>query len=141
MEKTFHLEIITPRQVVYNGDVIGFMAPGTNGGFEILKDHAAFISSIRVGEFRLRHPDGYDEYYATSGGFVEVRDNKVTFLAETSEKATDIDINRAKLAHERARKRLEDRSNYDPEQAMQALQRASNRLMIAEKYVKEHSPA
>jgi F-type H+-transporting ATPase subunit epsilon len=137
-EKTFHVEIITPRKVVFNDDVLDFIAPGTNGSFEILRDHTAFISSIRVGELRLRQPDGYEDYYATSGGYVEVHDNKVTFLAETCEKASDIDTNRAKQAHERALKRMEDRANYNPEQARLALLRAQNRLAIAEKHLKNH---
>lgn len=139
MEKNFHLEIITPRQVVYQGEVIDFAAPGADGGFEVLKNHTAFIASIRVGEIRLRHTDGYDEYYATSGGFVEVNNNKVIFLAETCEKGSEIDVTRAKQAHERALKRLEDRSNFDPEQATQALQRATNRVRIAAKRLKNHA--
>ncbi|MBX7151482.1 F0F1 ATP synthase subunit epsilon [bacterium] len=136
MEKTFHLEIITPQRVIFSGDVIDFAAPGTNGGFEILKNHAAFITSIKIGEMRVRQTDGYDDYYATSGGFVEVHDNKVIVLAETCEKASEIDVNRAKLAHERELKRLEERSNLEPNGAMQAIARARNRMRIAERRLK-----
>ena len=132
-DKTFHIEIITPKQVVYSGDVIDFASPGSTGSFEILRNHAPFISSITIGEFRLRHPDGYDEYFATSGGFVEVHENRVIFLAETCEKAAEIDIHRAKQAHERAAKRLEERSNYDPQRAIEAIKRAQNRMKIASK--------
>lgn len=133
MEKTFHVEVITPQKVVFDGEVTGIVAPGTNGSFEILKNHTAFISSIKIGEMRLVHPDGYEEYYAVGGGFLDAENNKVRVLAETCEKAADIDINRAKLAHERARKRLEERSNYDLDQAYLALLRAENRLEIASK--------
>ncbi len=136
MEKTFHVEVITPQRVVFDGDVIGIAAPGISGGFEILKNHTAFISSIKIGEMRLIHSDGYEEYYAVGGGFLDVEDNKVRVLAETCEKAADIDINRAKLSHERARKRLEDRSSYDVDQAYQALLRAENRLEIASRRAK-----
>lgn len=136
MENTFHVEVITPQKVVFDGDVIGIVAPGTNGSFEILKNHTAFISSVKIGEMRLIHEDGYEEYYAVGGGFLDAEDNKVRMLAETCEKAADIDINRAKQAHERARKRLEDRSSYDVDQAYQALLRAENRLEIASKRAK-----
>jgi len=132
-DKTFHIEIITPKQVVFSGDVVDFASPGSNGSFEILKNHAPFISSISIGEFRVRHLDGYDDYYATSGGFVEVHENKVIFLAETCEKASEIDVSRAKQAHERALKRLEERSSYDPERAVEAIKRAQNRMKIASK--------
>lgn len=139
MEKTFHVHVITPAKVVFDGDIIGIVAPGTNGSFEILKNHTAFISSIKIGEMRLRHPDGYDEFYAVGGGFLDVHDNQVMVLAETCEKAADIDINRAKQSHERARKRMEDRSSYDVDQAYQALLRAENRLEIASKRAKHHA--
>ncbi|MCB0832303.1 MAG: F0F1 ATP synthase subunit epsilon [Bacteroidetes bacterium] len=131
-DKTFKVEVITPQKVVFNGEVIGFFAPGVLGSFEILKNHTAFITSMKIGELCLRHPDGYDEYYATSGGFVDVHENKVLVLAETCERAADIDVNRAKAAHDKARKKLEERSNYDLDQVTQALLRATNRLRIAE---------
>ncbi|MBL7996819.1 F0F1 ATP synthase subunit epsilon [bacterium] len=133
MEKTFHVQVITPQKVVFDGEVSGVVAPGTVGSFEILKNHTAFISSIKIGEMRLRHEDGYEEYYAVGGGFLDVHDNKVMVLAETCEHSADIDVNRAKLAHDRARKRLEDRANYDVDLVNQALQRAANRLEIASK--------
>jgi len=132
-EKTFHLEIITPKQVVFSGEVIDFVAPGAGGIFEILRNHAAFISSIHIGVVRLRHADGENEYLATSGGFVEVQNNKVKFLAETCEKASEIDLKRAQQAEERARHRLEQRANYNPERAIQALKRAQNRMKVAAK--------
>ena len=139
MEKTFNLEIITPNKIVFKGEVAGFFAPGIKGIFEILKNHAPFISAMTIGEIKIRQEDGYVDYYATNGGFVEVNENKVLVLAETCEKASDIDINQAKLAHEQALKKLEERSNYDPEQINLAIKRAINRIRIAEKITNHHS--
>ncbi|HNC47636.1 MAG TPA: ATP synthase F1 subunit epsilon [bacterium] len=133
----YHLEIISPRHVVFKGEVESFTAPGARGSFQILKNHTAYISSVLIGEVKIRHTDGYDEIYATSGGFVEVEHNKVTFLAETCEKVSSIDLIRAQESYERARKRLEDRSSYDPERSRQALLRSRNRLRLAEKYNKQ----
>jgi F-type H+-transporting ATPase subunit epsilon len=135
--KLFSIEIITPKRVIFEGEVKAVFAPGTCGNFEILKNHAPFISSMTIGEIRLRQEDGYDDYYATSGGFVEVHQNKVLILAETCEKASDIDLNKAKEAHELALKKMEERSSYDPEQITFAIKRSINRIRIASKYA-EH---
>ncbi len=134
MEKTFQLEIITPRHVAFKGEVVDFVAPGTDGSFEILKNHTSFVSSIAIGEIRVRRTDGSEIYYATSGGFVEVDKNRVTFLAESCEDVNQIDATRARGAYERALQRLEDRSSYDPEQARNALLRARNRIRVVEKH-------
>lgn len=136
MEKSFHIKVITPQKVVFDGEIIGVVAPGTEGSFEILKNHTAFISSLKIGEMRLKHEDGYEEFYAVGGGFLDVHENKVMVLAETCEHSADIDVKRATLAHDRARKRLEERSNYDIDQVNQALLRAANRLEIASKRAK-----
>ncbi len=132
--KSFSIEIITPKHVIFEGEVVAVFAPGTCGNFEILKNHAPFISSMTIGEIRIRQEDGYDDYYATSGGFVEVHQNKVLILAETCEKASDIDLNKAKEAHEHALKKMEERSSYDPEQITLAIKRSINRIRIASKY-------
>jgi F-type H+-transporting ATPase subunit epsilon len=136
--KLIYVEIITPKHIVFKGEVVDFAAPGVIGGFEILRNHTDFISAMTIGEIRVREEDGYDDFFATSGGFVDVHDNKVTVLAETCEKASDIDINRAKEAHEKALKKMEERSSYDVEQVKKALLRAQNRISIAEKRLKNH---
>jgi F-type H+-transporting ATPase subunit epsilon len=132
-EKSFYLEIITPRRAVYKGEVVSFSAPGVVGGFQVLKNHAALLSSIKVGEVKLTDAAGKEVRYATSGGFVEVHDNTVVLLAETAERADEIDVERAKSSRERAKKRLEEKqATLDAARATLALQRAQNRLHIAE---------
>lgn len=132
-EKSFYLEIVTPRRVAFKGDVVSFSAPGVVGGFQVLKNHAALLSSIKVGEVKLTDAAGKEYHYATSGGFVEVHDNTVVLLAETAERADEIDIERAKSARERAKKRLaEKEATLDAARATLSLQRAQNRLHIAE---------
>jgi F-type H+-transporting ATPase subunit epsilon len=132
-DKLFHLEIVTPRRVVYAGDVESFSAPGVMGGFQVLHSHAPLLSAISVGEVKLRSADGHEARYATSGGFVEVRDNKVVVLAETAERADEIDQDRAKAAQDRARKRLHEREKEtDLDRARIALFRALNRLKVAQ---------
>lgn len=131
-EKAFKLEIVTPRKVVFSGDVVSFSAPGVIGGFQVLYNHAPMLAAIGVGEAKLRDPEGKEVHYATSGGFVDVNNNHVTVLAETAERADEIDVSRAEAAKTRASERLDNRTpKIDLERAKAALGRAANRLRIA----------
>ncbi|HWP81927.1 MAG TPA: F0F1 ATP synthase subunit epsilon [Bacteroidota bacterium] len=131
-EKTFHLEIVTPKKVVYKALVESFSAPGVVGGFQVLRSHAPLLSAIGVGEVKIIDAQGNEFRYATSGGFVEVHENKVVMLAETAERADEIDVKRAEAARDRAQKRIaEKRIETDIERARAALHRALNRLKVA----------
>ena len=133
-QKNFHLEIVTPRKVVFSGEVTSFSAPGVVGGFQVLKSHAPLLSSIAIGEVKLTDVSGQEFRYATSGGFVEVHDNKVVMLAESAERSDQIDVQRANDARNRAQKRLETKEeNMDAERARAALLRAMNRIKISQK--------
>ena len=94
MDKTFKLEIVTPRKTVFDAPVQSVSAPGALGGFQVLVNHAPLLSSLRVGELKLLDQDGKEIRFATSGGFLEVRKNVVTLLAETAERADEIDVER-----------------------------------------------
>ena len=133
-EKNFHLEIVTPRKVVFSSEVTSFSAPGVVGGFQVLKSHAPLLSSIAIGEVKLIDISGQEFKYATSGGFVEGHENKVVMLAETVERSDQIDVQRATAARDRAQKRLEAKQeDTDTERARIALLRALNRLKISQK--------
>jgi F-type H+-transporting ATPase subunit epsilon len=102
------------------------------GGFQVLKNHAPLLSSIEVGEVKLVDVAGTESHFATSGGVVEVHDNKVMMLAETAERSDEIDVVRAQAARDRARKLLaEKKSDVDFDRARIALFRALNRLKVA----------
>ena len=127
----FKFDIVTPDGIVFSGDVESLRAPGTEGGFGVLANHAPFMTTTTVGTIEAK-VDGNVKYFATSGGFVEVLENAVTMLAETCEPAEDIDVERAEAALLRAQKRLE---SPDPEvdiiRAQLAVHRALNRIRIA----------
>ena len=132
-DKAFKLEIVTPKKIVFSGDVTSFSAPGVAGGFQVLKSHAPFLSNIAIGEVKLVDAAGSESRFATSGGFVEVHDNKVILLAETAERSDEIDVARAEIAKERARKRLAAKTaEIDVDRARLALFRALNRLKVAD---------
>jgi len=131
-DKSFKLEIVTPKRVVFNGAVTSFSAPGVVGNFQVLRSHAPLLSATMIGVVKVVDTAGQEIRYATSGGFVEVNDNKVMMLAETAERSDEIDVNRAEAARDRAKKRLGgERSEIDVERARLALHRALNRLKVA----------
>ncbi len=130
-DKNFNLDIVTPTKTVFSGEVQSFSAPGEAGGFQVLFDHAPFLSSITVGQVKVIDPAGAVRRYATSGGFVEVNENKVILLAETAERSDEINVERAEKAKERAAQRLQQKELIDEERARVALARAINRLKIA----------
>jgi F-type H+-transporting ATPase subunit epsilon len=131
-EKTFKLEIVTPKKVVFSGDVTSFSAPGVMGGFQVLYNHAPLLAAIGIGEAKIQDPSGAEFRYATSGGFVDVVANHVTLLAESAERAEEVDVSRAEAAKERASRRLHERAEgTDIDRARVALQRALNRLRVA----------
>lgn len=133
-EKTFTLEIVTPRKMVFKGEVTSFSAPGVVGGFQVLYNHAPLLSALQVGEVKYVDTQGREVRYATSGGFVEVKDNHVVLLAETAERADEINTERAKAAEARAHKRLAEKNkDTDVVRAQAALARALNRLRVAQR--------
>ena len=130
-DRVFPLMVVTPSRVVYEGDVQSLQAPGVVGAFEILIGHIPMLTALRTGIMTIRDESGQN-MYAVSGGFVEVLRHQVTVLAETVERAEDIDFNRAREAEARARQRLESKENIDIVRAQASLARALNRIRAAE---------
>lgn len=125
------VDIVSPSGRVFNGEANRIKAPGVEGSFEVLKNHAPMIAAIEVGTIVVTGADGNPITIATSGGFVEVQNNTVSVVAETAELASDIDVERAKAAEQRA---VEALANADPEVKAimsKALDRARNRLRVA----------
>ena len=130
-DKILQLEIVTPKRVVFKGEVTSLTAPGVVGGFQVLFNHAPLLSSLKIGEVKIKEASGTEFHYAISGGFVEVRENLILLLAETAERTDEIDAERAKASRDRAQKRMaEKKSDIDFERARLALYRALNRLKI-----------
>ena len=134
-ETTQRLEIVTPEKKIFSEDVTFVVVPGELGELGILPNHAPLMSSLKIGELRI-HVNGEIIRMAISGGFVEINKSKkkVTVLADTAERAQDIDRERAEKAKERAEKRLTAKSeDVNVLRAEMALKRALNRLKISQK--------
>ena len=125
------VDIVAPDGSVFRGEAEGVQAPGVEGAFEVRTGHAPMIAAFGVGPIRLRMAAGDALVYATSGGFLEVLDNRVTVLAETAEPASDIDTERARAAEERARERVKAATPAERAAAEAALDRARNRLRMS----------
>ena len=134
-----NLNIITPSKTIFSGDVQSVTVPGTDGNFQILKNHAPIISTLEIGLVKVELPDGSTEFFSTGGGTVEVLNNKITLLADSIEKSNEIDPDRARAALNRAKQRLAakaDDKTIDAARAEAASARAQNRLNIFEKYLR-----
>lgn len=130
-EKLQRLEIVTPEKKVFSKDVNFLVAPGTEGELGILPEHAPLITSLNIGIMRIVQGDKRFKVVVT-GGFLEVRNNKVTVLANAAERAEDIDVARAEAAKRRAEERLASKSpDVDVVRAELALRRALTRLKAA----------
>jgi|SRR5690242_950459 F-type H+-transporting ATPase subunit epsilon len=126
------LEIATPARLVVGEQVDEVVVPGIEGYFGVLPGHAALLSTLGIGELTYRI--GRDERrVAVSGGFCEVRNDKVIVLADTAELPEDIDRARAERARDRAEQRLSGRAQeeIDYMRASASLARALTRLQVA----------
>lgn len=134
MAENIKLEVVTPEKYVVSEDAQIVMAPGSLGEFGVLRGHTPFLTSLKVGRLHYRDASGKERELFISGGFAEALPNGVTVLAESAERRSEIDVDRAKAALERAEKRLaqEKAENLNYERARAAMFRALERLKVAE---------
>ena len=127
------LDIVTAERIVYSEDVDAVIAPGVEGQLGILPHHAPLMTILQAGELRVHRGD-MEDTLAISGGFIEVRPDRVIVLADSAERAEEIDTERAEAAKARAEKRLAERgADLDTARSEAALRRAVARLQVAEK--------
>lgn len=133
MADTIQLEIVTPERQVVQDTVAEVQIPGKKGYLGILPGHAPLITELSVGEISYRI-NGFSHYLAVAWGFAEVLPTKVTILAETAERAEEIDVERARRAKEKAEQLLHSTDpDTDFAHALEALKRAEVRLDVAGK--------
>jgi F-type H+-transporting ATPase subunit epsilon len=100
--KTIKFEIVTPERVVFREEILQLSVPTTTGEITVLPDHIPLVSILQPGVIELKKLDGSREIMAVSAGFIEVMKDKVVILADTAERAAELDEERIKEAHERA---------------------------------------
>jgi F-type H+-transporting ATPase subunit epsilon len=134
MAGNIKLEIVTPEKSVVDEEVQIVMAPGVLGEFGVLSGHTPFLTTLKLGSVKYKDKNGTEREIFVSGGFAEALPDNVTILANSAERRRDIDLERARTALERAKKRLaaEAAEDIDYTRARAALERALYRLRMAE---------
>jgi len=127
------IEIVTPERKVFDGEANLIIARAAEGDLGIMAGHVPLVTTLKVGKIRLQGDQG-EQVIAISGGFLEVKPEGVSVLAESAELPEEIDVDRAQRAKERAERRLAERGGeLDQRRAEIALERALNRLNLASK--------
>jgi F-type H+-transporting ATPase subunit epsilon len=130
---TFRLEIVTAEKMVFSDDVSAVIAWGVEGQLGILPHHAPLMTMLQPGDILIRK-DKEEEFFVISGGFLEVRPDKVIILADACERVDEIDIARAEEAKRRAQETMKAAPlSADAAAAEAALRRSLARLKVAER--------
>ncbi|WP_142827144.1 F0F1 ATP synthase subunit epsilon [Planococcus soli] len=130
--KTITVNIVTPDGPVYDSEVSMVIAVTATGEMGVLPGHIPTVAPLGIGAIRLKKENS-TELVAVNGGFLEIRPEKVTILAQSAERATDIDLARAQESAKRAESLLQANKNeIDFKRAELALKRAMNRINVYE---------
>ena len=132
------LEIVTPERLVFDETVDGVTLPGSDGELGVLPHHAPLVSTLGIGELKIR-TGGVEEYFAIVGGFVQVLPDSVVVMAETADLSSEIDLEKAAAARRDAEQALESgyHEGVDLSAARAALQAALLRERVAQRRHRE----
>ncbi|HSJ52120.1 MAG TPA: F0F1 ATP synthase subunit epsilon [Anaerolineae bacterium] len=128
-----HLEVVTAERKVFEDDVSMVVAPGIEGQLGILPHHAPLMTALTYGELEIKREGQEDTFIAIGGGFMEVGPQHVIILADSAERADEIDIARAEEARQQAERTMSQvrREDVDYAQAEAALRRSVIRMKVA----------
>ena len=131
MSNKIEINIITPTETLEYTNVEYLRAPSTEGLFGVLPGHIPSIIALDIGEIKISTSDKA-LYFATSGGFADINNDKIVLVLETAEESSQIDLKRAEKSLDRSKKYLDDKSN-DIKRALDSIKRAKNRISISKK--------
>ncbi len=140
---TLSMKLITPERAVALVEAVGVTLPIADGDVTILPEHVSYIGALRAGEVIVHSSDGSTESFAVSGGFVVFDANELSVLADTAERAIDIDMERAEQARVRAEALRNERVSMGEEEYAQvaaALEKELARIKIARKHRSRVAP-
>lgn len=138
--KMFTVNIVTPDGVVYDHHATLLVACAVDGDLGIMANHEPIIAPLTIGEVRVKRTDNPDhqDAIAVNGGFLEVNDNVASIVADSAERARDIDVSRAEHARERAQQEIKAaEAQHDIDEvnrAQVALNRAINRINVSKRH-------
>lgn len=135
MATNFTVDIVTPEKVVVSEPATSLVAPGVMGSFGVLPNHAPLLTELEIGELRYRRPGGEEVRMAIGGGFLQIFNNSVTVLADSAERAEEIDVDRARRSRDAAREQVRTvQGSFNATaiaEAEAAYNRAANRIRVA----------
>ncbi|MBZ4646980.1 MAG: F-type H+-transporting ATPase subunit epsilon [Petroclostridium sp.] len=130
MPSTFYLEVVTPERIFFGGNAQMVIVPGIDGSQGILPHHEAMVTTIGIGELKIKINNQW-RTAAIANGFMEVMPDYVIILADSVEWPEEIDVKRAEAAKERARERLRQKqSRIEHLRTQAAVRRALTRLKV-----------
>jgi|ERR1035437_2301918 F-type H+-transporting ATPase subunit epsilon len=134
MAKLMTIDIVTPEKRIFEGKITELTAPGTDGEFGILPEHAPFATAIEPGVVTIVKENGEREMLAVSGGYIEVTRYKVVLLVESAEREGEVDMDTLKRRKEEKEKLLKtkDRKDVDYDMIQVTLAREIARLRANE---------
>ena len=131
MSSKIEVNIITPTATFEYTNVDYLRAPSTEGLFGVLPHHISSIIALDIGEIKITN-NNKPLYFATSGGFADISNDKIILILETVEESSEIDLKRAEKSLNKSQKHLDDKSS-DLDRAFNSIKRAKNRIAIANK--------
>ena len=130
---TFPLELVTPERLLFSEEVQAVRAPGIDGSFGVLAGHAPLLTQLTVGLIKITLANGSEEFIATGGGFMQVSREKVIILADSAQRASEIDVAREQAEVTRMRQALEVPGNStEAEKLREDLEATVNRIRVAQ---------
>ena len=132
MAKEFTLSVVAPDREVVAENVTSVVAPGTSGYFGVMADHLPLVAALKPGLLEYLDANGQRNFVYVGGGFVEVKNNRMTVLADEASRARDIDLSRAESDLEIARRALRgEDTEMDSTQAIIEVEKAMQRIRAA----------
>lgn len=141
---TLVIKLVTPERSVAEMEAAGVTLPIADGDVTILPEHEPYIGALKAGEIIVHRSDGSTESLAVSGGFVEFDTNTLSILADTAERAEEIDMERAETARRRAEAIQKEEVSMDEEEYARvaaALEKEMTRIKVARKHRSRSGPS
>ncbi|QBQ53799.1 F0F1 ATP synthase subunit epsilon [Nitrosococcus wardiae] len=109
MAMTMHVDVVSAEREIFSGTANMVFAPAEMGEVGIMPRHTPLLTRLKPGEVRVQRPEGQEDFFYVSGGLLEVQPHVVTVLADTAQRAADIDEAAALAAKQRAEEALRNR--------------------------------
>jgi F-type H+-transporting ATPase subunit epsilon len=126
--RTLICEIVTPERILYTNEVEMVIAPALDGEIGVLPLHAPMVAALKAGEVRVRYGTDRVEWFAISGGYLQVHEDKVMVLADDAAASGQIDVERARTAEAMARERLAELKAADSRRAVAAAESVTDEV-------------